>query len=188
MAHLSLDALPADVQRELQYTPSPTAGASASGTDALIAPRRDAEGQAGRHATGQAWSRRRRPAIKYYAIYYSASWCPPCHAFTPKLVDWYRTFKPNHHDFELIFVSEDMNASAMAGYMTEMVMPWPGVKYEELPRSNGTFRGPGIQQFAAGGLPVLVLVDASGKVLADSFNGATYLGPESVIDYMNNHL
>ena len=43
-------------------------------------------------------------AIQYYAIYYSAQWCPPCHAFTPKLVDWYNRFKPAHHNFELIFV------------------------------------------------------------------------------------
>jgi hypothetical protein len=81
-----------------------------------------------------------------------------------------------------------MNEPAMAGYMTEMQMPWPAVNYAELPRSNGTFRGPGIQQFANSGIPDLVLVDSSGKVLADSFNGGTYLGPESVIDYMNNNL
>ena len=183
VAHLSLDALPADVQRELQYTPSPTAAPATDALTPLAAMVKDKLVD----ATGQAVATP-PSSIKYYAIYYSASWCPPCHAFTPKLVDWYRTFKPNHHDFELIFVSEDMNASAMAGYMTEMQMPWPAVKYEELPRSNGTFRGPGIQQFANSGIPDLVLVDSSGKVLADSFNGATYAGPESVIDYMNNHL
>ncbi len=126
--------------------------------------------------------------VKYYAIYYSASWCPPCHAFTPTLVDWYRTFKPKHPDFELIFVSEDQSESSMFGYMTEMQMPWPAVKYAELPRTNGTFRGPDIQQFANSGIPDLVLVDSSGKVLADSFNGSSYLGPQSVITYMNGNL
>ena len=183
VAHLSLDALPADVQRELRYAPLPTAAPAADALTPVAAMVKDKLVD----ATGQPVP---TPAssIKYYAIYYSASWCPPCHAFTPKLVDWYRTFKPNHHDFELIFVSEDMNEPAMAGYMTEMQMPWPAVNYAELPRSNGTFRGPGIQQFANSGIPDLVLVDSSGKVLADSFNGGTYLGPESVIAYMNNNL
>ncbi|HEX4141203.1 MAG TPA: thioredoxin-like domain-containing protein [Candidatus Methylacidiphilales bacterium] len=182
IAHLSLDELPADVQAELHYTPSPTAGGSNELTpvaamlnDKLV------------NSTGQPVPTP-GAAIKHYAIYYSASWCAPCHTFTPTLVDWYRNFKPNHPDFELIFVSEDQNEAAMFSYMTEMQMPWPAVKYSELPRTNGTFRGPDIQQFANNGIPDLVLVDSSGKVLADSFNGSTYVGPQSVITYMNSNL
>src|SRR4051812_27138326 len=45
--------------------------------------------------------------VKYYAIYYSASWCGPCRAFTPKLVQWYNEHKKNSPQFELIFVSSD---------------------------------------------------------------------------------
>ncbi len=182
VAHVSLDSLPADVQRELQYTPSTPAAAPETLTpiaamlkDKLV------------DATGQDVPTP-GPSIKYYAIYYSASWCMPCHVFTPTLVDWYRTFKPSHPDLEVIFVSEDQTEAAMLSYMTQMQMPWPAVKYSELPRTNGTFRGPDIQQFASTGIPDLVLVDASGKVLADSFDGTTYLGPQSVVAYMNNNL
>src|SRR6266571_1608444 len=55
--------------------------------------------------------------VKYWAFYYSASWCPPCRAFTPVLVDFYRGFKPSHPEFELIFVNDDRNESAMLSYM-----------------------------------------------------------------------
>jgi hypothetical protein len=183
VAHLSLNALPADVQRELQYTPPPTAAPAADALTPVAAMLKDKLVD----ATGQPVA---TPAssIKYYAIYYSAGASARGQVFTPELVDWYRTFKPKHLNFELIFVSEDMTESAMSSYMTATQMPWPAVKYAELPRTNGTFRGPGIQQFANSGIPDLVLVDSSGKVLADSFNGSTYLGPEGVIDYMNNNL
>jgi nucleoredoxin len=182
IAHLSLDALPPEVQRELQQkpetAPAPILTPVASLLDQKLI---DAGGQA--VPTPGA-------GIKYYAIYYSAGWCPPCHAFTPTLVDWYRKFKPDHHDFELIFVSEDKSESDMRGYMTEMQMPWPAVKYDALPRTDGTFHGPDIQQFipASGGIPDLVLVDATGNVLADSYSGSTYVGPQSVVEYMNANL
>ena len=33
---------------------------------------------------------------KYYLFYYTASWCPPCQAFTPSLVKFYKANKPNN--------------------------------------------------------------------------------------------
>lgn len=119
--------------------------------------------------------------VKHFAIYYSAGWCPPCHAFTPTLVSWYLRFKRTHPDFELIFVSNDHSEADMYSYMQEMQMPWPAVKYSELP-------GNGILKYAGSGIPDLVLVDANGSVLADSFNGSTYLGPQTVVDYMDAKL
>ena len=123
-------------------------------------------------------------SIRYYAIYYSARWCPPCHAFTPRLVQWYNKFKPSHPNFELIFVSEDRNEAAMLDYMKEMAMPWPAVRFGDL-KHDGGFKGSGIEKFAGDGIPDLVLVDAAGKVLLDSFQKGTYVGPEAVIDDIN---
>jgi len=119
---------------------------------------------------------------RYYAIYYSAQWCPPCHAFTPVLVQWYKNFKPSHPNFELIFVSEDHDEAAMLDYMKEMAMPWPAVRFNDL-KHDGGFKGSGIEQFAGSGIPDLVLVDADGKVLSDSFAWTgSYLGPQHVLD------
>jgi nucleoredoxin len=121
--------------------------------------------------------------IRYYAIYYSADWCPPCHTFSPKLVKFYNEFKPTHPNFQLVFISEDRNPKAMLGYMKEMAMPWPAVGYDNLLHApTGTFKGPGIEAYAGPAIPDLVLVDATGRVLADSYQKDRYVGPESVID------
>ena len=96
--------------------------------------------------------------IKFTAVYYSAHWCPPCRAFTPKLVAWYKGFKPKHADFELVFASSDKDEAAMLEYMKETGMPWPAVKF-------GEKKSLGLDKYAAGGIPYLVLIDETGKDL-----------------------
>jgi len=117
-------------------------------------------------------------SIQYYAIYYSAQWCPPCHVFTPVLAEWYKKFKPSHPNFELIFVSDDHDKTSMLAYMKEMAMPWPAFSFDDLKHD-----GKGIEKFAGSGIPDLVLVDTGGKVLSDSFaSTGSYLGPRHVLD------
>ena len=112
--------------------------------------------------------------VKYFAFYYSASWCPPCRAFTPKLVEFYNEFKPQHPNFELIFVNHDNNADDMFAYMTGDSMPWPAASYEDIEGSNAN-------QYCGSGIPDLVLVSSDGKILSNSFNGTTYVGPTAVM-------
>lgn len=100
---------------------------------------------------------------KFTAIYYSAHWCPPCRAFTPKLVDWYKEFKAKHSNFELVFASSDKDATAMLDYMKETSMPWPAVKF-------GEKKAAGLDKYAAGGIPYLVLIDENGKDLTGKEN------------------
>ena len=116
---------------------------------------------------------------RHFAFYYSAHWCPPCRAFTPKLVAFYQSFAASHPDFELVFVSSDHSEADMRKYMQEAGMPWPAVPFAKvktahLPRSTGN------------GIPCLVLADADGRVLADSYAGATYLGPGKVLKDIGN--
>jgi len=113
--------------------------------------------------------------VKYFAFYYSASWCPPCRAFTPKLVDFYNSFKPQHPNFELIFVNHDNSADDMLAYMKADAMTWPAARFEDIDGSNAN-------QYCGEGIPDLVLVDSDGKVLSNSFQGSDYVGPEKVID------
>jgi len=95
---------------------------------------------------------------KFTAIYYSAHWCPPCRAFTPKLVEWYNEFKPKHKDFELVFASSDKDENAMLEYMTETKMPWPAIRFSDKKES-------GVDKYGSDGIPYLVLINAEGKNL-----------------------
>jgi nucleoredoxin len=95
---------------------------------------------------------------EFTAIYYSAHWCPPCRALTPKLVTWYKNTKARYKNFELVFASSDKDESAMMKYMKEDKMPWPAIRFDEKKSS-------GVGKYAAGGIPYLVLLDKDGKDL-----------------------
>lgn len=112
---------------------------------------------------------------KYLFIYFSAHWCPPCRAFTPKLVEFYNKNAGNG-DFELLFVSSDKDQASMDKYMTETKMPWVGLNLKsERTKQLG-------KQFGVEGIPCLVLLDEKDQVLASSFKGSEYLGPEVALE------
>jgi nucleoredoxin len=112
---------------------------------------------------------------KLIALYFSAHWCAPCRAFTPKLVDFYNRIAPQHPEFEIIFVSFDRSQFAMETYMRETNMPWPAIDYPKVASKEA------IRKYAGDGIPCLVLLDATGKVVSDSFAGKQYLGPGKVL-------
>jgi thiol-disulfide isomerase/thioredoxin len=97
---------------------------------------------------------------KYLFLYFSASWCPPCQRFTPKLVKFYNQNIGNG-DFDLIFVSCDENPKAMEAYMEKDKMPWVGVKPES-PSANSLSKS-----FKVRGIPYLVLLNEKGEILKD---------------------
>lgn len=122
--------------------------------------------------------------VRYYAIYYSANWCPHCRGFTPELVAFYNEFKPKHPDFEIIFVSHDEDEARKTEYMKAMNMPWPSINFSDGKRIDGVpYRSPGIRQFYGDGIPDLVLVDSTtGKVLSDGYIKGERYGPHVVMD------
>lgn len=111
--------------------------------------------------------------VKYFALYYSASWCGPCRQFTPRFVREYRRLKAAHPEFEAVFLSGDRSAGAMREYMQDDAMPWLAVKFDERTAELMSYSGPGI--------PCLVLVAADGRVLSDSYEGDNYVGPGKVL-------
>jgi nucleoredoxin len=115
--------------------------------------------------------------VRYVAVYYSAHWCPPCRAFTPKLAEAYREIKAKRPDFELIFVSSDRSEKDMTGYMAEYKMDFPALRFDQRGKVKALERPD-----SEGGIPNLVFMTADGKELSASYDASgDYLGPNKVL-------
>ena len=108
---------------------------------------------------------------KLIAFYFSAEWCGPCRKFTPQLVDYYKRVAPEHPEFEVVFYSRDRSLFAMEKYMQEQNMPWLAIDYSKLKEKEG------LAKSAGNGIPSLVLVDSTGKVISSSQD----VGPQKVL-------
>jgi nucleoredoxin len=115
------------------------------------------------------------PSKAYTFIYFSASWCQPCHAFTPSLVNFFNS-AGKKRNFDVVMVSYDHEQDDLTAYAEEFHMPWIFARMQSplAKQLNKTYANTGI--------PDLVLIDRNGKILADSFSGSDYLGPEHVLD------
>lgn len=116
-----------------------------------------------------------RAEPELYLAYFSASWCPPCHRFTPLLVEAYQRIQQRWPGrVEVVLISSDETASAAEKYMIDAHMPWLMLRFGTEARA--------LTQWAAAGIPCLVAVSRSGDVLFHSYQGKTYIGPESVLE------
>lgn len=86
-------------------------------------------------------------------LYFSASWCPPCKAFSPLLVTFYE--ETTSEKIEIIYVSSDRTIPDFEGYYKKM--PWLAIPSEsgsaQVKQNLATLLG--IQ-----GIPTLVVLDA----------------------------
>lgn len=112
---------------------------------------------------------------KLIALYMSAQWCAPCRQFTPKLIAYYNKIAAAHPEFEVLFISYDKTASAMEAYMRNDQMPWPALSYDKIAGNDA------LMKYFGGSIPCLVVVDESGKVIFDTYDGKNYRGPEAVL-------
>jgi nucleoredoxin len=97
---------------------------------------------------------------KFYVFYYSASWCGPCHQYTPSLVTLYQKLKPRKNEFELVMITGDDNQKAMESYMVETKMPWPALKLEKAEKFKSKFH------HEVTGIPCVVICNLDGTVVA----------------------
>mmetsp|Transcript_7246 Transcript_7246/g.21392 ORF Transcript_7246/g.21392 Transcript_7246/m.21392 type:complete len:5155 (-) Transcript_7246:1654-17118(-) len=95
------------------------------------------------------------------AIYFSASWCPPCRQFTPALIQVYSQLRAAGKEIEVVFVSADKSEAAFAEYFGEM--PWLALPFGERKVANAL-----LDEYSVRGFPTLVLLDGStGKLISE---------------------
>ncbi|HAL92877.1 MAG TPA: hypothetical protein DCM68_07635, partial [Verrucomicrobia bacterium] len=104
-------------------------------------------------------------AGKKIGIYFSASWCPPCRAFTPLLVAAYNQIQTEGKPFEIVLVTSDQNEAAMEKYMKDHEMPWLAIPFGDKPIAALA------KKYAVSGIPTLVIVDSAGKTLSPAATG-----------------
>ncbi|XP_073010070.1 LOW QUALITY PROTEIN: probable nucleoredoxin 1 [Typha latifolia] len=97
---------------------------------------------------------------KIVGLYFSASWCGPCHRFTPKLVKVYNELSSKGSNFEVVFVSADKSEDLFDTYFSSM--PWLAIPFLD----NKT-RDHLNDLFEVNGIPTLVILDESGMVVTD---------------------
>jgi len=107
---------------------------------------------------------------KCIAYYFSAHWCPPCKAFTPKLADWYvKSLKDK--GLEVVFVSSDRDETTFKEYFG--TMPWLALDYSDRNRKEELN-----QLFDVSGIPSLVIVGSDGQLITKEGRAAVSGDPE----------
>jgi len=109
----------------------------------------------------------KRPLL---ALYFSAHWCGPCRAFTPRLVDFVAKLKEAGMDLPIIFASSDKDDTSFQAYFSEM--PWFAFPH-------GDARIEALKQkYSVSGIPWLVLLDAEGNLVVNEADTDVPQGPE----------
>ncbi len=109
---------------------------------------------------------------KIIGLYFSASWCGPCRAFTPELV---KLRDRNDEDFEVVFVSSDRSAEDQASYMKDYDMEWPAIPFD-----SGK-RGELSSKFGISGIPSLIIVDSNGNLITKNGRGDAAENPRKAL-------
>mmetsp|Transcript_22589 Transcript_22589/g.33361 ORF Transcript_22589/g.33361 Transcript_22589/m.33361 type:complete len:227 (-) Transcript_22589:1395-2075(-) len=93
---------------------------------------------------------------KFVIIYFSASWCPPCQAFTPQLIKFYNKFAKDGK-FEVVFVSSDRTVASFDEYYGKM--PWLAISTDTAAveiKSNLA------KIFSVSGIPTTIVLEVDG--------------------------
>lgn len=93
---------------------------------------------------------------EFTAFYFSASWCPPCRAFTPLLVQY---ANKNKDRMNVVLVSADRSAEQQQKYIDDYKMPFYALHHGSPPVEMLN------SEFGVRFIPTLVIVDRNGKVV-----------------------
>lgn len=113
---------------------------------------------------------------KLFAFYFAAGRSAPSRQFTPTLVKFYRDFAPRHPAFEVVFVSEDRNAAEMESTLRQESMPWPALAFDQRTRQAE------LVKLGQAGVPRLLVLDGTGRLVSDSVVEGKGNDPQHVLD------
>jgi len=103
---------------------------------------------------------------KYIVFLRGSSTCSITRGFMPSMVKFYNEQKPRHPEFEVVYIMTEDPADT-AKFARESGFSWRAVEYES------TAYMPSVSRQIDGKLPQLIVMDRSGKVLANGIqNGA----------------
>lgn len=117
--------------------------------------------------------------VRYVLLYFSAHWCPPCRAFTPKLGLFYEQINAAQKQVEIVFVSADRTPDQFAEYFD--TMPFLAIPFEEQSKRNTL-----AQKYGITGIPALLLIDNQGNVKRQQCKEDVLAkGPQALSDWAN---
>lgn len=102
----------------------------------------------------------------FVLLYFSASWCPPCKAFTPVLKKFYETVTSSEDGqgkLEIIFISSDKSAEAFKQYFA--TMPWLSVPPA---KESAKYCNDLSKALFINSIPSLVVMTSSGLYVSNS--------------------
>lgn len=109
---------------------------------------------------------------KIIGLYFSASWCRGCAAFSRILVP----FRDKHSEvFEVVLVGFDNNSNDMHAYMKDYGMAWAAIPYESSARLAMK------EHFAVSEIPQMIIMTSEGRVLTkDGYQQVQLMGDEAL--------
>ncbi len=113
-------------------------------------------------------------SVEHVLLYYSASWCGPCRAFTPTLVEFFNEHAESKRVM-VVLVGRDRTEAEQTAYLKDHNMPWPAVPFKRLENSGL------LQKYGGRGIPNLVLLNGDGTVASGSYVDNEYVGPNKVL-------
>ncbi len=98
---------------------------------------------------------------KVVLLYFSASWCGPCHRFTPILQDFYDEVQGAGGNVEIVYVPSDRSRQEMMDYFNSLHGDWVAL---DMSVEATTIRDLN-ERYEVRGIPALVAVQADGTII-----------------------